>query len=56
MEHWYCKTGPSLLELSLRKRVRKLRGPKFHKLQEAMWLTLINEIFKFPPCLGPFVK
>ena len=25
------------------------QGPKFRKLQEAIWLTVINEIFKFPP-------
>ena len=30
------------------------QGPKFGKLQEAIWLTVINEIFKFPPRLGPF--
>ena len=30
------------------------QGPTFHKLQEAIWLTVINEIFKFPPRLGPF--
>ena len=29
---------------------------KFHKLQEAIWLTVINEIFKFPPRLGPFCQ
>ena len=23
---------------------------RFLKLQEAMWLTIINEIFKFPQC------
>ena len=27
---------------------------RFHKLQEAIWLTVINEIFKFPPRLGPY--
>ena len=27
---------------------------KFHKLQEATWLTVINEIFKFPPHFDPF--
>ena len=27
---------------------------KFRKLQEAIWLTLINEIFKFPPNFDPF--
>ena len=29
---------------------------KFRKLQEAIWLTVINEIFKFPPRLGPFCQ
>ena len=28
-------------------------GPKFCKLQEAIWLTVINEIFKFPPHFEP---
>ena len=28
----------------------------FRKLQEATWLTIINEIFKFPPYLGPFCQ
>ena len=28
------------------------QGPKFRKLQEAIWLTVINEIFNFPPRLG----
>ena len=27
---------------------------KFHKLQEAIWLTVINEILKFPPHLDSF--
>ena len=27
---------------------------RFHKLQEAIWLTVIDEIFKFPPRLGVF--
>ena len=30
------------------------QGPKFRKLQEAIWLTVINEIFKCPPHLDPF--
>ena len=30
------------------------QGPKFRKLQEAIWLTVINEIFKFPPHLDLF--
>ena len=29
---------------------------RFRKLQEAIWLTVINEIFKFPPRLGPFCQ
>ena len=29
---------------------------RFCKLQEAIWLTVINEIFKFPPRLGPFCQ
>ena len=29
---------------------------RFRKLQEAIWLTVINEIFKFPPHLGPFCQ
>ena len=33
------------------------QGRKFRKLQEAIWLTVINEIFKFPPRLGgPFCQ
>ena len=32
------------------------QGPKFRKLQKVIWLTVINEIFKFPPCLGPFCQ
>ena len=32
------------------------QGPKFRKLQEAIWLTAINEIFKFPPDLGSFCQ
>ena len=28
----------------------------FHKLQEAIWLTVIKKFFKLPPLLGPFVK
>ena len=28
----------------------------FRKLQEAIWLTVINEIFKFPPELDPFCQ
>ena len=27
---------------------------RFRKLQEAMWLTVIIEIFKFPPHFDPF--
>ena len=29
---------------------------RFCKLQEAIWLTVINEIFKFPPRLGLFCQ
>ena len=29
---------------------------RFPKLQEAIWPTVINEIFKFPPSLGPFCQ
>ena len=32
------------------------QGPKFRKLQEAIWLTVINEIFKFPPHFNPFCQ
>ena len=32
------------------------QGPKFRKLQEAIWLTVINKIFKFPSRLGPFFQ
>ena len=34
---------------------KKLDFAKFCKLQEAIWLTVINEIFKFPPHFDPFV-
>ena len=27
---------------------------RFRKLQEAIWLTVINKIFKFPPYFDPF--
>ena len=30
------------------------QGPKFHKSKEVIWLTVINEIFKFPPRLDTF--
>ena len=29
---------------------------RFHESQEAIWLTVINEIFKIPPRLGPFCQ
>ena len=29
---------------------------RFRKVQEAIWITVINEIFKFPPRLGPFCQ
>ena len=32
------------------------QGSKFCKLQEAIWLTVINEILKFPPRLGSFCQ
>ena len=32
------------------------QGPKFRKLQEVIWLTVINKIFQFPPRLGPFCQ
>ena len=32
------------------------QGPKFRKLQEAIWLTVINEIFKCPPHFDPFCQ
>ena len=32
------------------------QGPKFRKLQEVIWLTVINEIFKLPPRLSPFCQ
>ena len=31
-------------------------GEKFPKLQKAIWLTVINEIFKFPLLLGSFCQ
>ena len=37
-------------------RNRLRQGPKFRKLQEAIWLTVINEIFKFPPHFDPFCQ
>ena len=33
---------------------KKLDFEKFRKLQEAIWLTVINEIFKFSPHFDPF--
>ena len=33
---------------------KKLNFAEFRKLQEAIWLTVINEIFKFPPQFEPF--
>ena len=33
---------------------RQRQGPKFRKLQEAIWLTVIKKIFKFSPYLDPF--
>ena len=30
------------------------QGPKFRKLQEAIWLNVINKIFKFPKRLDTF--
>ena len=38
------------IRLILRK---NLDFPKFRKLQEVIWLTVINEIFKFPPHFEP---
>ena len=32
----------------------KSTDPKFCKLQEAIWLTVINKIFQFPTHLDPF--
>ena len=32
------------------------QGPKIRKLQEAIWLTAINEFFKFLPRLGLFCQ
>ena len=29
---------------------------RFCKLQEVIWLTVINKIFKVPPCLDPFCQ
>ena len=29
---------------------------RFHKLQKALWLTVINEIFEVPPHFDPFCK
>ena len=31
-------------------------GPKLRKLQEAIWLTVINEIFKLPPHFDSFYQ
>ena len=39
------------IRLILRK---NLDFPKFRKLQEVIWLTVIKEIFKFPPHFEPF--
>ena len=33
---------------------KKFDFAKFRKLQEAIWLTLINEIFKLAPHFDPF--
>ena len=32
----------------------QISGRRFRKLQEAIWLTVINEIFKLPPYFDPF--
>ena len=32
------------------------QGSKFRKLQEAIWLIVINEIFKFPPHFDTFCQ
>ena len=32
------------------------QGPKLRKLQEAIWLTVVTEIFNFPPRLGSFYQ
>ena len=43
-------------------RITQLKGDKFglvsrlRKLEEAIWLTVCNEIFKLPPDLGPFCQ
>ena len=38
-------------EKSLISRNRPTQGPQFHKLQKAIWLIVIKEIFKFPTYL-----
>ena len=35
-------------------RNRQRQGPEFCKLQEAIWQTVINKIFKFSQHLDPF--
>ena len=35
---------------------KSIEGPKFGKVQKGIWLTVINEIFKFPPRLGLFCQ
>ena len=58
-------SSPFCLNSTIRKRLivineirqisrKKLDFAKFRKLQEAIWLTVINEIFKFPPHFDPF--
>ena len=32
------------------------QGPKFRKLEEAIWLNVINEIFKFSPHFDTFCQ
>ena len=47
----------SVCQVSQKSRISRnlqRQGLKFRKLQEAIWLTVINEIFIFPPHLNPF--
>ena len=47
----------SICQVSQKSRISRnlqRQSLKFRKLQEAIWLTVINEIFIFPPHLNPF--
>ena len=36
--------------------ITQLKERDFFKLQEAIWVTVINKIFKFPSHLDPFCQ